>query len=136
MCEGIPTFTDDRVPFSCRGFAAAWAEAKEGCLDEDFEWSRLAPMRCRLLLSCYDRETDFNTELKRRLKLWEKGKFTTLAEQFSSAAIKVREAAGPATNEPRDPIAIGNTVRKAACKSTFGKAMQKIVGGAALGSSH
>ena len=45
----------------------------------------------------------------------------------------MREAAGPKTDEPKDPGVTGGIVRRTACKGALGKGMQKFVGRSAPG---
>jgi hypothetical protein len=68
-----------RVPKAVASrMAVCWAESLEGSMDGDADWALLARYRSRLLLAPVPEGVDRNTELKRRLRLWELARFDDL----------------------------------------------------------
>jgi hypothetical protein len=68
-----------RVPGAVAArIGSSWAESLEGCLQGDNDWAFLARYRCRVLLAQVANGVDRNSELKRRLRLWEVGDFDEL----------------------------------------------------------
>jgi hypothetical protein len=114
--------------------ATAWADTLEGCFAEDGDWAFLAKFRSRLLLGTVPQDVDRNRELKRRLVLWEAGRFDELvlhvAGQQADATNRMQRStvASTDTEERRGKVACQRTAAGA-----ISKAVKGLVGGIAPG---
>jgi hypothetical protein len=99
-------------------------------------WGFLARYRSRLLLAPVPEGVDRNTELKRRLQHWERGRFDELVQHVAGQQVKVerlrqgRQTASIDNSEER----LGRTARQKTAANAVSKAMKGLVGGVAAGS--
>ena len=95
----------------------------------DRDWGALARYRCRLLLGPIPSGSDRVEELKRRLRLWEDGRFQELLDrlrgQQSEAARMSRSGGAGVDAEER----LGGSTRKKAREGAVSKAFKGLVGG-------
>jgi len=118
-----------QVPLSVAArFAATWTDSLEGCMAGDRDWGALARYRCRWLLGPIS-GSDRVEELKRRLRLWEDGRFQELLDrlrgQQSEAARMSRSGGAGVDAEER----LGGSTRKKAREGAVSKAFKGLVGG-------
>ena len=74
---------------------------------------KLAQCRARLLLTCYDKETDVPSELKLRLRLWERGEFQELLDRCLAGLCQQRESGHLRVKDlENDLIRAGQAARK------------------------
>ena len=71
-------------------FAIAWAESLQGSMSGDETWALLCRYRRKLLLADLLVGTDRNEELKRRLRLWERGEMDSPCASSSGSAVAYR----------------------------------------------
>ena len=115
-------------------FATAWDESLEGAFRGHDTWATLCRFRSRLLLAEIPKGADRNTELRRRLRMWEEGHIKELVtrilgqQNYSSLRLAGRPQQ-PQTDEQRGKRACTLTVRR-----SISKAVKGLVGGAARGS--
>ena len=125
-----------RVPMCVAGrMSVAMTEALEGCMAGDDAWAFLARFRTRLLLARVPRGADTNEELKRRLRLWERGKFDELIEhvlgQRDEQSLADRSVRRDADD---DEERRGRRARQQTAAGARSKAVKGLVGGVAPGS--
>ena len=81
--------TEFKVPVCVASrMTTAWAESLEGSLDGVEAWSHLARYRSRLLLAPIPQGADRNTELKRRLQMWEHGRINDLVAHVAGQQVE------------------------------------------------
>ena len=131
MAEGLKHSTLLRVP---RCVAAkvetAWTESLEGRFAGNSEWEFLAKYRSRLLLAHMPQGVDRNTDLKRRLRIWEQGRLDELVlhvagQQVGELRRRQRDVAsskGDLSEERR-----GKNARKKATAGAISKAVKSLV---------
>ena len=131
--------TLERVPVSVASrLATAWSESLEGSMAGDGMWALLARYRSRLLLPHSPADVDRNTEIKRRLNLWERGQFDDLVQ-----TVVGQQAEAERQRRPTEQSAIlreseaeerqGKRARQKTAGNAVRKAVQGLVGGVAAG---
>ena len=136
--EGLQRTTLLKVPACVAArIATAWAETLEGCLAGDWNWEFLARFRSRLLLGTVPQDVDRNRELKRRLLLWEQGRFDELvlhvAGQQADPSRRLQRTAMAGAWTDSSEERLGKIARQRTAAGAISKAVKGLVGGIALG---
>lgn len=125
-----------RIPVSVASrMAACAAEALQGALAGVEMWGFLARFRSRLLLAHVAEGEDRVTELRRRLDLWEQGRFDELVQRISGQQLEEDRRAlhRPPTLDDEDHR--GKMTRQRTAAGAKSKAVKSLVGGIAPGSA-
>ncbi len=116
--------------------ADCWTECLQSSMAGDEAWAFLARYRSRLLLGPIPSGLDRNTELKRRLQLWERGCVDELLQRRAGQHAEAVRIAGDAPGTPLDDPDEERLSRRTRQKTATGgvsRAMKGLVGGVAAG---
>ena len=135
--RNLHSSTEFKVPLAVAArMTTAWAESLEGSLGGIEVWSYLDRYRSRLLLASIPQGVDRNTELKRRLRMWEQGCFDDLVAHVAGQQVEAerRGRGGEAGRETETEEKKGRKARQLTAANAVGKVLKGLVGGVAAGS--
>ena len=133
MAQGLRQHTLEELPMSVAARAGTcMAESLEGCMAGNATWGFLARYRSRTLLAHVPKGTDRVAELKRRLRLWEQGRFDELI--LSVAGQQQLETSARTSAELHGEEQRGAKARQQAAAGAKSKAVKGLVGGLATAS--
>ena len=124
--------TLDEVPVCVAArMATCMAETVEGMIAGDECWGFLARYRSRLLLAMVPEGLDRNDELKRRLRLWEQGRFDELVTEVAAQQLEDARVNRGAMHRNDTEERRGKRARQQAAAGAKSKAVKGLVGGVA-----
>ena len=123
--------TSQRLRISVRGFADDVVLDLEDCMANGETWAHLARFRTRLLLGPIPAAADRNSDLKRRLSLWERGQFDELARvlfgQQEESRSRMQAAHDPVGNGVDEEEKQGRRTRLSTAMGAVSKAVNATV---------